>query len=119
MRHEPYLADQVPRALRRRGPEVVVDHQPLPPARLAFAAAPDAHMAEPGIALLRARLPGAEAQVNLDGDLLAVDRFEAVACLVVPAPPGEVVQYPRAIDKAVGQAGIGRASCEETWCRNV
>src|SRR3546814_9283576 len=85
MRHEPYLADQVPRALRRRGPEVVVDHQPLPPARLAFDAAPDAHMAEPGVALLRARLPGAEAQVNLDGDPLVVDQLDAVARLVVPA----------------------------------
>src|SRR3546814_19666159 len=99
MRQEPYLADQVPRALRRRGPEVVVDHQPLPPARLAFDAAPDAHMAEPGVALLRARLPGAEAQVNLDGDPLVVVTFAAVARLVVPAPLGEV---------------IGRASCRET-----
>src|SRR3546814_6871957 len=60
MRHEPYLADPVLGAYRRGGVEIVVDHEPLPAAVLAFDGAPDAHMAEPGIALFRVRLPGPE-----------------------------------------------------------
>src|SRR3546814_13466821 len=67
MRHEPYLADPVLGAYRRGGVEIVVDHEPLPAAVLAFDGAPDAHMAEPGIALFRVRLPGPEAQPDQIG----------------------------------------------------
>src|SRR3546814_16283425 len=68
MRHEPYLADPVLGAYRRGGVEIVVDHEPLPAAVLAFDGAPDAHMAEPGIALFRGRLPGPEQQPHLARD---------------------------------------------------
>src|SRR3546814_7102880 len=84
MGHEPYLADPVLGAYRRGGVEIVVDHEPLPAAVLAFDGAPDAHMAEPGIALFRVRLPGPEAQPDLDRDPLVVDQAEAVLRQIVP-----------------------------------
>src|SRR3546814_1672925 len=75
--------------------EIVVDHEPLPAAVLAFDGAPDAHMAEPGIALFRVRLPGPEAQPDLDRDPLVVDQAEAVLRQIVPVSPASVREYPQ------------------------
>src|SRR3546814_3377492 len=102
MRHEPYLADPVLGAYRRGGVEIVVDHEPLPAAVLAFDGAPDAHMAEPGIALFRVRLPGPEAQPDLDRDPLVVDQAEAVLRQIVPVSPASVREYPRSEERRVG-----------------
>src|SRR3546814_17996922 len=116
MGHEPYLADPVLGAYRRGGVEIVVDHEPLPAAVLAFDGAPDAHMAEPGIALFRVRLPGPEAQPDLDRDPLVVDQAEAVLRQIVPVSPASVREYPRA---SVQTIEIGRASCRERVCQYV
>src|SRR3546814_18669881 len=104
MGHEPYLADPVLGAYRRGGVEIVVDHEPLPAAVLAFDGAPDAHMAEPGIALFRVRLPGPEAQPDLDRDPLVVDPAEAVLRQLDPVSPASDRESPRTSVQTIGLA---------------
>src|SRR3546814_9795008 len=61
-------------------------------------------MAEPGIALVRGRLPGPEAQPDLDRDPLVVDQAEAVLRQIVPVSPASVREYPRASVQTIGLA---------------